>query len=284
MSSARKPKDIIANLSIPTLPEVVGRIQELMDDPKSGTREIGSLVEEDAPLAAKVLRVANSSFYGLMNTCTSTAQATTVLGVRVLRNIVAQVSVMQTFEHLEVKWGPSVGEIWRHATRAAKMSSFIADRARGMRLDAPECYACGLLHDIGKVVMLDTLGSEYMDTLMAVDAADRPSHVVEKEVFGLDHTEVGATVARTWGLPKVMANAIEHHHGTRDEILADPILCVIAAADAIVRAPEVPASPTVDPEIASRLGFEEKALAEIAQFAGTLYEASDDGGWHDDPW
>ena len=61
MSSARSPKDITSKLSIPTLPEVVGRVQELMDDPESGTREIGSVVEEDAPLAAKVLRVANSA-------------------------------------------------------------------------------------------------------------------------------------------------------------------------------------------------------------------------------
>ncbi len=91
-------------------------------------------------------------------------------------------------------------------------------------------------------------------------------------------------MARTWGLPKVMTRVIENHHGTRDEILADPNLCVVAAADAIVRASEVPASPTVDPEIANRLGLEEEALEEIAQFAGTLYEASDDGGWHDDPW
>ena len=90
-----------SNLSIPTLPEVVLRINELIERPDTGCSEIGTLVAEDAPLATKVLRLANSAYYGLAAECTSMEHASTVLGVRVLKNIVTQISVIQKFEHLD---------------------------------------------------------------------------------------------------------------------------------------------------------------------------------------
>src|SRR5205085_316330 len=101
MNTSPRAKQLIAkSLSIPTLPIVVQKVEALLRDPKVGTREIGSLVAEDPPLAAKVLKIANSSYYGLREHCVSTEQATAVLGMRVLRNVVTQAAVIKQFEHL----------------------------------------------------------------------------------------------------------------------------------------------------------------------------------------
>lgn len=220
------------NLNIPTIPEVVQRIETLVNDPDSGTREIGAVVAEDAPLAAKVLRIANSAFYGLSNECVSTEQATTVLGIKVLKNIVMQVAVMGQFDHLQGSSVFSVEDFWSHAIDTAHLCSFLAQRARGkVQLAPEEFYVCGLLHDIGKVVMLDGLGKPYL-TLAERSVTERqPLHLLETRELGFNHTEVGTLVASRWGLPSAVADAIRYHHGPRENVAASPVVALVAHAN-----------------------------------------------------
>jgi HD-like signal output (HDOD) protein len=95
------------NLSIPTLPSVVGKIREMIEDPEVGIRDVGKSLAQDGPLSAKVLRIVNSSFYGLQQRCNSVEQAAAILGLRVLRNVVTQASVIQCFEHLPSQRAPA---------------------------------------------------------------------------------------------------------------------------------------------------------------------------------
>ena len=90
-------KLIEGQLNLPTLPLIVAKINTLVDDPEVGTREIGQAVSEDAPIAAQVLRIANSALYGLRAKVLSTEHATAILGVRQLRNIALQASVIKRF-------------------------------------------------------------------------------------------------------------------------------------------------------------------------------------------
>lgn len=223
---------IRSNLSIPTLPEVVLRIREVMDDPDAGTAEIGAMVSEDAPLAAKVLRIANSAYYGLSGECVSTEHASTVLGLRVLKNIVTQAAVIQCFDHLEDSEDFKIRDLWEHASFTGHLSARLAERARTIGILTPsELYVCGLLHDVGKVVLLDGLGSQYLGLVSRSRKEGTPLYKLEKEELGFAHTDVGAVVAKRWDLPEQVARAIQHHHGPRRMVAADPIVSIVAHAN-----------------------------------------------------
>jgi putative nucleotidyltransferase with HDIG domain len=275
--------------SVPTLPEVVLRIQAMVDDPTTGAAEIGAVVVEDAPLAAKVLRIANSAYYGLSGRCMSTERATTVLGVKMLRNIVTQVAVFEAFEHLEKEWGSDLHELWNHAMRTAQVCGHIASRSRRLEaVGAPECHACGLLHDIGKFVMLDGLGSEYMETVSAARGKGTAQHLEERMRFGFDHAEVGLVLSTRWGLPEVMARAIRYHHGPRDRIAQDAVVAVVAKSDqAVHRAAEgdEPGIRSIFDEATSKqLGLDPDDVDEIVQFLLTPGVEPEEEGWHSDSW
>jgi putative nucleotidyltransferase with HDIG domain len=220
-----------SNLSIPTLPEVVMRVNELIEKPDTGCREIGALVAEDAPLAAKVLRIANSAYYGLANACLSTEHASTVLGVRVLKNIVTQISVIKQFEHLDGVEGFSVTDLWRHSILTGRYAAQIARRARRVSTPAEELYGCGLLHDVGKVVLLDGLGNEYLHVVRTALEQERPLVEVERELLQFDHTDVGAAVTSRWDLPQGIVNAIHLHHAPPDELVEQPTVLLVSTAN-----------------------------------------------------
>lgn len=201
-----------SNLTIPTMPAIVQKISALIRDPKTGTREIGSLVAEDAPLAAKVLRIANSAYYGLAHECLSTEHASTILGLNVLKNIVTQVSVITQFENLEKETGFDVSKIWRRSSLTAQIAERMAPLCKKVRVLSPdEFYVCGLLHKVGQVVMLDSIGKPYAQLLQVASHNPSCTQLLETKKLGFNHQEVGALVAKRWDLPEAVVDAIQFH-------------------------------------------------------------------------
>lgn len=260
------------NLTIPTLPEIVLRISEVMEDPESGVAEIGSIVAQDAPLAAKVLRIANSSYYGLSGECVSTEHATTVLGVRVLKNIVTQVSVINMFEHLE-DLDFDMDEIWKHNSFTGHLCAKLAATSKNVVAISPdEAYVCGLLHDVGKVVILDGLGRRYTQVYKDAKMEGVPLFKKEREELSFNHTDVGAVVARRWDLPDKIVRAIQFHHGPREKVAGDAIVSVVAHANLLAHrvvegADDETVEGTFDVPTRQQLGLDQAAVAEVVDFA-----------------
>jgi HD-like signal output (HDOD) protein len=268
MSTYRAKQLIRDNLNIPTLPAVVQEISLLVDNPKSGTAEIGALIAQDAPLAAKVLRIAGSAYYGLRERCLSTEQASSVLGVRVLRNVVTQAAVIQQFHHLQSIPGFSIDELWRHGILTAQACREIARHSQGCGALTPdEFYTCGLLHDLGKIVMLDSLGEDYVEVHQEAESSGDRLHQLEELRFGFNHTDVGALVALRWNLPTAAASAIQYHHGPRQCLEDDPVVTLVANANLVahrVAAGNMEAAElTLDEETAQFLGLDIDDVAGI---------------------
>ncbi len=201
-----------SNLSIPTMPAIVQKISTLMRDPNTGTAEIGKLVAEDAPLAAKVLRIANSAYYGLSNECMSTEHASTILGLNVLKNIVTQVSVISQFENLEKETGFDVSVIWKRSGLTAQIAFKMAPHCKEVRVLSPdEFYVCGLLHKVGQIVMLDNIGKPYAKLLTVASHNPGSTQKLENMKLGFNHQDVGALVAKRWDLPDALIDAIQFH-------------------------------------------------------------------------
>lgn len=257
------------HLTIPTLPEVVLRINEVMAQPDTGCAEIGALVAEDAPLAAKVLRLANSAYYGLAGRCGTTEHAATVLGIRVMRTIVMQVSVMGMYDHLDGGDAFSVRRLWEHASLTGHLSSRIARKANVPGLRPDEFFVCGLLHDVGKVVLLDGLGASYLELVKRSTAEGTALHHTESQELGFDHSQVGALLARRWELPKMICEAIELHHAPTGQIDANQVVSLVAHADVMAHRVEdgEPLEDVFDPRFRDLFGLLEHDVAELVEFA-----------------
>ncbi len=222
----------VTHLKLPTMPEIMVKIQTLLQDAKSGPLEIGAAVAADPTLTAKILRVANSSHYGLRAPVLTSEQAAVVIGVRTLKNIALQVSVMQRYQYLSQHADFDLEEVWGHAMAVAELSRELATMSRHTGGLAPEeFYTCGLLHDIGKVVLLETYGERYLDVLRHARQANQALHLSEEVVLGFTHVDVGALLAQKWLLPERVAAAIEFHHGPTEKITGDPTVSIVAICD-----------------------------------------------------
>lgn len=219
-------------LVLPSPPEVVVRINAMIADRSCGPQEIGRVVGSDPALATRVLSTANSSFYGLQEPVHSAEQAATVIGVRSLRNIAMQASIAQRYEHLEGQRELDLREVWEHAERCAQLAQLLGAASRvDVELAPDEFYTCGLLHDIGKVALLESLGEEYLDLLRTAHERRCALHHQEQEALGFTHVDVGALVAARWKLPQTVALAIAYHHGPNERVLEFPAVAVVAVAD-----------------------------------------------------
>lgn len=223
-----------SNLTIPTIPTVLTRIEKLVQDPKSGMKEYAEVISSDAPLTARVLKIANSSYYGLRERCMSTQQAAVTLGLRVLRNVVTQAAVIEQSRGLSTL-GFDLDDLWKHSIVTAQTCNFLARRCRNAKLPTPdELYVCGLLHDLGQIVLLDNLKHDYVAIARQARTEGVPIHVVERSMLGFDHAEAGSLVAVRWGLPAQMAGAIQHHHTTSDAMTLVPEVLLVARTNLLV--------------------------------------------------
>jgi putative nucleotidyltransferase with HDIG domain len=224
MNRASAEDLIQENVTLPTLPQVVAKINSLVDDPDVGTREIGQVVSEDAPIAAKVLKIANSAYYGLRETVLSTEHASAVLGIRQLRNIAMQASVISQFDHLEGGDQFDIDELWRHSILTGQLCAAMSRRCRARIGLAPdEFHVVGLLHDMGKVLLLESMGDAYLAAVKESAESGRELFECEEESLGFNHAHVGSLIAAHWGLPAAVVNAIEHHHGPDAIAKNDPV-------------------------------------------------------------
>ncbi len=219
-------------ISLPSLPEVVLRINAAIEDTSVGAAQMGRIAAEDPAITARVLRLANSPFYGLREPVTSAERAVTVIGARALRNVAMQCSIVRRYEHLRDIPDFDLDELWRHLVLTAQLAQSIGAAARQRSELAPDdLYACGLLHDVGKVVILDALTDEYLECIRIARRTGSQLHDAERRVFGFSHVEVGALLAAQWQLPEKVAQAIEFHHGPTHAIHEHPHVGVVAIAD-----------------------------------------------------
>jgi len=272
MSTLLARKLISKNLTIPMLPAVVQKVQRMLKDPDAAPKDLGEVVAADVSLAAKVLKIVNSAYYGLRERCLVPQQAVSILGVRVLGNLVTQAAVIRQFEHLKAFDFDMEAE-WKHSILVGQACNFLAKRSKALTgLSPDELYVCGLLHDMGKLVMLDCLKQDYLDTMRWAHKNGQPVFAAEQERLGFNHTDVGPVVCEQWGLPSQISKAIQYHHGPREQVRADPVVALVAHANLLVqRVLEGnlgAASTVIDAETARLLAVKPEDCIELVGFVG----------------
>jgi len=218
---------ITACAQLPTLPTVAMRILELTRDASASLSSIAECVELDQALAAKILRTINSSFYGLSSPCPNIARAINYLGMNTVRSLVLSFSLVETFRNPDGAEGFDLRAHWRRAVYGAVAARLLASRLVGC--DPDEAFLAALLRDIGSLAASIALGDGYARVVSGAGAhADLAR--AEREELGVDHAAIGAELARSWRLPKELADAVRLHHARSGESASNLTRAAIMAS------------------------------------------------------
>ncbi len=221
--------------AVPTLPSVVVRILEIVLDAGSSAKDAGKVIEKDQALTAKVLRIVNSPAYGFRGKITSVQHAIALLGFGSLRTIVLSVSVFASLLDRHKSSGLAKVPYWQHCLATAAASRAIARLTS--KAPPEDAYLAGLLHDIGKVVIDRNAPAEYLALAGRLEREPVEGVVLEQELLGTDHAQVGALLLERWHLPPSICQAVRLHHALgaapRVELPAgaERVAEIVAAAD-----------------------------------------------------
>lgn len=254
---------------IPSLPAVVGRLNEMVCDPDCAVSEIARVLSTDEGLVARVLRVANSAFYALPGRVSTIPLAITILGITTLRNLVIGTALADLTRSLTGSL-EEAERLWDHSVDVGVWSRWIARKVGG--LDPEEAFTAGLLHDIGKGLVLRALPADRQRVKGHLIESEESS-TIEKETLGFDHTQMGGWAASRWSLPAALVEAVRWHHepagaeGNKPEI--ERLVWVIHVSDILARGGEAPASELVkllgrkaDPLVLRTLPVRDETLIE----------------------
>ncbi len=196
-------------LQLISLPEVYLRLQQVIDDPDHTRDQVAEILAYDPALSARVLRIANSSYYGFPREIETVASAIGIIGELDLRNLVLATSVAGSMNTLSYS-GVNIDDFWLHSLRCGITARLIAKTVGGFN---PEIlFLAGILHDLGILVIYQHDAALAAAISRQIEEQHQLRDQAEREVLGFDHAEVGALLLEAWGLSAELAELVGCHH------------------------------------------------------------------------
>ena len=200
---------------IPTLPIISQKILTVVGNENASFKELVRIIEKDQALAIKILKVANSAFYGFLSKISSLEHALVILGINEVKSIVLGFSVQNFFSHSESDAFDRT-RFWKHAIICSQVAKLLG-RHFNMR-DDDSLFLAGLIHDIGKVVLDEYCHEEFLQIIEHVSSNNSTFSQAEKEILGTTHYQIAATLLKQWKFPdKVIMQVLYHHAPWYDE-------------------------------------------------------------------
>ncbi|NNF98432.1 MAG: HDOD domain-containing protein [Desulfobacteraceae bacterium] len=195
--------------AIPTLPAIVGRVMEIIDDPESSAQDLMEVVNTDQAIASKILKIANSAFYGLVRKVGSLYHAVMVLGFDEVRNLVVSMTAFNSFRDLQSDGSFDFRRLWEHSFMCGLAARIIAGN---MKISGGELFVAGLLHDIGKPAICMILPEAFDEVVKATGPQQMRTADAEKRILGTTHADVGKILVKKWMMPENIVDAVGFHH------------------------------------------------------------------------
>lgn len=215
---------------LPSLPVVVLELLSSMDQDDTDVHVLAQKIELDQGLAAKTLRIANSSFYGMQSKVTSIPQAVSVLGFHSIRTVVTACALTGSFA--PVSGGFDFQAFWRHSLATAVAARLLAPH---LRVNPETAFTAGLLHDLGTLVLVTRFPAEHALVRSYRQAHDCQMADAELAVIGIDHAQVGSALAAYWKFPEAIQQAVADHHAI-DRLEAGGLPLAVHLANAVALA------------------------------------------------
>ncbi|MCU4138209.1 MAG: HD-like signal output domain [Thermodesulfobacteria bacterium] len=206
LNPSEKRKEVKRKLrkleGLPTLPPIVQRLNRMIEDEKTSIHQIADLIEKDQVITTKILRLANSAFYGFPKKVSTVQNALMLLGINIVKVLIITSSIFDIIYKEDVN-------LWEHSIGVAACSKILAEK---LELKEPqEVATAGLLHDLGKIVEKVSFKEDYKKILELVQNNKDPLKA-EKEILGIDHAEIGSFLMRIWNIPDRLIEAVDAHH------------------------------------------------------------------------
>jgi HD-like signal output (HDOD) protein len=271
---------------IATLPEVTLKIVELVENPRSTAQDLHKVISTDPALCSRILKVVNSSFYGLPGQIGSVNRAIVLLGLNAVKNIAIAASLAKLFRGGEITPTFNAKDLWTHSASVAVASKVIADQLKLGLSD--EAFLAGLIHDIGVMVELQFDRAKLIDIInrTGADKQGVPANnmlEIEQSVFSANHQDFGAALCEKWRFPQTLRFTCGYHHrpcelGHEHRTLP----CIVHAAERFAEGlvkgfrhdlPDLDIAPEVREHLkltAERIEEFKKSLAEPIKSAGQL--------------
>jgi len=259
---------------LPSLPVVVLELLSSMDQDDTDVHVLAQKIELDQGLAAKTLRIANSSFYGMQSKVTSIPQAVSVLGFHSIRTVVTACALTGSFA--PVSGGFDFQAFWRHSLATAIAARLLAPH---LRVNPETAFTAGLLHDLGTLVLVTRFPAEHALVRSYRQAHDCQMADAELAVIGIDHAQVGSALAAYWKFPEAIQQAVADHHAI-DRLEAGGLPLAVHMANAVALALDLAGVddalvPPLSPAGWRSIALDEQAwLALLAQTEHTFDEMS----------
>lgn len=198
---------------MPTFPKSAHRIIELTSDINCTPRDVISVIEFDPILTIKILKMVNSSYFGLSKEVTSIKHAVVYVGLNTVKNVALSVATIGALPKTN-RPRFDMDAFWWHVLTTGTIAKLLAAKMGESESDQANYFVAGLLHDIGKIVFAQFLPAEFAQVMAISQQRNIPIHLSEKKLIGADHTEIGAMLGEKWQLPKQLVACIKEHHNT----------------------------------------------------------------------
>lgn len=215
---------------LPPMPHSVVKARQVMADPNSSFKDLADLFEKDQALATKVLRLANSAYYGLSGKVSSIQHASVLLGHQTLGELITMTGTSSLMGSNLEGYGLESGDLWLHSLAVA-LGSRLISREKAPDL-ADDAFMAGLIHDSGKLI-LDRHLLERKDALDSLLEEDGHTFLeAERRVLGFDHSEIASEACARWQIPDAIGEAVRHHHHP-SRAGAKELACIVHVADLV---------------------------------------------------
>ena len=196
--------------SLPTASSIVGEVIKTIYDTSTNASDLASVIERDPPLTAKILKVANSAYFGATTEINSLTRAIVVLGFDTIKELATTMTVVQGLFSPGLDYGINRVGLWQHSVGTAKAAQLISTQTN---IERPEiAYTVGLLHDIGKILLALSFPDHYREVIKLAQLKQCRIILAEQKLLNTDHCMIGKIICDMWGLPENIGSAILFHH------------------------------------------------------------------------
>jgi len=257
-----------------SLPAVVLRINQAIDDPDSNATTIGRIVNEDPALTAQLLKLVNSPFYGFASRIDTVFRAIAIVGHQELRHLVLVAHALKTFNDMPNEL-VSMATYWRRSLSVGVIARVLASYAR--ERDIERLFISGLLHDIGSLLIYQQLPCEASDILRRSQVEGVAIRDLEQQLLGFDHAQAGSALLDAWGLPAVLVDSVRYHLQPEKAPEAHQRAAMIVNLayelhHLLDRATGLPEAEVIDPALFERLEIPVASLEKMLEQAQIHYE------------
>ena len=197
---------------MPSMPEIYLELVDELKEESPSLQLISRLISQDVAMTAKILQLVNSAFFGIRRRITTVDMAVNYLGLENVSSLVLAANVFSQFQaQTEIK-GFSMESLWSHSGAVGRYAQSILKLEDKSKEEVDDAMTAGLLHDCGKLIFAANMPNEYAQVMKLLDKKEMTLSEAEEQVFGTNHSTIGAYLLGVWGLPDVIVEAVAFHH------------------------------------------------------------------------